>query len=116
MPWSEWITVGVSGWRLRMAIPRAEVTRPEVAERSMDQPTTRRLKGVEDDCAVDLAFSGWMLGVGVGPGRPVSFSAGGFPRPALRTGRATSTASGFRCVHAAVVVVLFHGVGILLSR
>ncbi len=38
--------------------------------------------------------------VGVGPGRPVSFSAGGFPRPALRTGRATSTASGSPCAHA----------------
>ena len=62
MPWSEWITVGASGWRFWIAIPRAEVTRPEVAEWSIDQPTTRRLKGVEDDCAVDLGFSGWMLG------------------------------------------------------
>ncbi len=32
--------------------------------------------------------------VGVGPERPASLSAGGFLRPALRTGRATSTASG----------------------
>ena len=43
VPWSEWITVSASGWRLPIAIPRAEVTRPAVAERSMDQPTTRRL-------------------------------------------------------------------------
>jgi hypothetical protein len=34
------------------------------------------------------------FGVGVGPGRPASLSTGGFPRPALRTGRATLTASG----------------------
>ena len=27
----------------------------------MDQPTMRRLKGVEDDCAVDLGVSGWMF-------------------------------------------------------
>ena len=37
VPWSEWITVSGSGWRLPIAIPRAEVTRPAVAERSMDQ-------------------------------------------------------------------------------
>ena len=36
----------------------------------------------------------------VGPGRPSCFSAGGFPRPALRTGRATSGASGSPCAHA----------------
>jgi hypothetical protein len=57
--------------------------------------------------------------VGVGPGRPVSLSAGGFPRPALRTGRATSTASGSPRGHAAgagIPVVLDHGVGILVPR
>ena len=43
VPWSEWITVSESGWRLPMAMPRAEVTRPAVADWSMDQPTTRRL-------------------------------------------------------------------------
>ena len=43
-------------------------------------------------------------GCRVGPGRPVSVSAGGFPRPALRTGRATSGASGSPCVHAFGVV------------
>ena len=62
MSWSEWITVSGSGWRLPIAIPRAEVTSTGVADWLMDQPTTRRLKGVEDHCAVDLAFSGWMLG------------------------------------------------------
>ena len=62
VPWSEWITVSGSGWRLPIAIPRAEVTSTGVADWLMDQPTTRRLKGVEDHCAVDLAFSGWMLG------------------------------------------------------
>ncbi|MDE0289341.1 MAG: hypothetical protein OXM88_12340 [bacterium] len=40
MPWSEWMTVSGSGWRLLIAIPRAEVTSAEVADRSMDQPTT----------------------------------------------------------------------------
>src|ERR1019366_5408169 len=40
-------------------------------------------------------------GVGVGPGRPASLSAGGFPWPALRTGHAISTASGSPRVHAA---------------
>src|ERR1019366_9532894 len=39
--------------------------------------------------------------VGVGPGRPASLSAGGFPWPALRTGHAISTASGSPRVHAA---------------
>ena len=43
VPWSEWITVSGSGWRLPIAIPRAEVTSAEVADWSMDQPTTRRL-------------------------------------------------------------------------
>ena len=62
MSWSEWVTVSESGWRLLIAILRAEVTRPEVGEWSMDQPTARRLKGVEDDRGVDLGFPGWMLG------------------------------------------------------
>jgi len=35
-----------------------------------------------------------MLCVGAGQERPVSLSAGGFLLPALRTGRAASTASG----------------------
>ena len=62
MPWCGWMTVSEPDWRLPIAIPRAEVSGPAVAEWSMDQPTTRRLKCVEHDCAVDLAFSGWMLG------------------------------------------------------
>ena len=41
----------------------------------MDQPTTRRLKGVEDDCAVDLGFSGWMLGH-IGHPQAIGFVAG----------------------------------------
>ena len=45
-------------------------------------------------------------GVGVGPERPVSLSAGGFLRPALRTGRATSTASGSPRVMSLVRVLL----------
>ena len=32
------------GWRFSIAIPSAEVTRPEVRELSINQPTTRRLK------------------------------------------------------------------------
>ena len=43
MPWSECMTVPGSGRRLPIAIPNAEVTSPEVAELSIDQPTTRRL-------------------------------------------------------------------------
>jgi hypothetical protein len=39
--------------------------------------------------------------VGVGPERPARLSSGGFLRPALRTGRATFTASGSPRVHAA---------------
>jgi len=42
VPWSEWTTVPL-GRRLLIAIPSAEVTRPEVGEVSIDQPTTRRL-------------------------------------------------------------------------
>ena len=42
MPWSEWMTVPL-GRRFPMAIPNAEVTRPEVGELSIDQPTIRRL-------------------------------------------------------------------------
>src|ERR1019366_8736638 len=62
-----------------------------------------RIHGITDDpigedildgTEVELAFAGRVLGVGVGPGRPSSLSTGGFPRPALRTGRATLTASG----------------------
>ena len=45
--------------------------------------------------------------VGVGPGRPASLSTGGFPRPALRTGRATLTASGSPRVMPLVRVFLF---------
>ena len=60
------------------------------------------------------------LGVGVGPQRPVRLSTGGFLRPALRTGRARSRASGSPRGHAAgaggPVVALVHGVGILAPR
>lgn len=43
VPWSEWITVPLVGRRFPIAMPRAEVTRLEVGEPSIDQPTTRRL-------------------------------------------------------------------------
>ena len=55
---------------------------------------------VQDERQVEEPLAGSDVGVGVGPGRPSCFSAGGFPRPALRTGRATSGASGSPCVHA----------------
>jgi hypothetical protein len=55
-----------------------------------------------------------MFGVGVGQERPVSLSAGGFLLPALRTGRAVSTASGSPHVHA--VCAGPHGVGIREPR
>ena len=54
------------------------------------------------------------LRVGVGQERPVSLSAGGFLLPALRTGRATSTASG--SPHAHAVRAGPHGVGMRVPR
>ena len=36
VPWSECITVPESGWRLRIAMPSAEVTSPEVGELLID--------------------------------------------------------------------------------
>src|ERR1039458_3911005 len=88
-----------------------------------------RIHGITDDpigedildgTEVELAFAGRVLGVGVGPGRPASLSTGGFPRPALRTGRATLTASGSPRVHAAGAgdpdSMLVHGVGIRVPR
>lgn len=42
VPWSECMTVPESGWRFWIAMASAEVTTPEVADWSMDQPTTRR--------------------------------------------------------------------------
>jgi predicted enzyme related to lactoylglutathione lyase len=56
-----------------------------------------------------------------GPERPARLSPSGFLRPALRTGRATSTASGSPRVHAAgagdpVVGALDHGVGMRAPR
>jgi hypothetical protein len=69
---------------------------------------------------IQPAFPGREGGVGVGPGRPARLSPGGFPRPALRTGRATLPASGSPRGHAAgaggPVVSLGHGVGILAPR
>jgi hypothetical protein len=53
------------------------------------------------------------VGVGVRPRRGAGFSAGPFPRSALRTGRARLHASGSPQVHAAL---LAHGVGIRLPR
>ncbi len=59
VPWSECMTVPGSGWRFSIAIPNAEVTSPEVAELSIDQPTTRRPVHVQNDSAVHLALAGW---------------------------------------------------------
>jgi hypothetical protein len=59
------------------------------------------------------------VGVGVGPGRPACLAAGGFPRPALRTGRAALTASGSPRVpvgYAAAVGTLAQGVGMVCPR
>ena len=75
---------------------------------------------VDDEGHVAEALPGGDVGVGVGPGRPARLSSSGFPRPALRTGRAASTASGSPRVHAAgacgPVVSLIQGVGILVPR
>ena len=62
----------------------------------------------------DSPHTGGQVGVGVEPGRPTSLSAGGFPRPALRTGRAALTASGSPQAHASASVA--HGVGMRLPR
>src|SRR5665811_2474391 len=62
------------------------------------QPVQGRLGG---DLVLVAGEGERVFGVGVGPGRPASLSAGGFPWPALRTGHATSTASGSPRVHAA---------------
>ena len=59
------------------------------------------------EVVVDATFGTLQFGVGVGPGRPASLSTGGFPRPALRTGRATLTASGSPHVMPLVRVFLF---------
>jgi hypothetical protein len=48
---------------------------------ALDQGPDRRLAARAED-------------VGVGPGRGVGIAPGSFPRPALRTGRATFIASG----------------------
>ena len=61
VPWSECITVPGSGWRFPIAIPNAEVTSPEVAELSINQPTTRQPVHVQHHRAVHLAFPGGML-------------------------------------------------------
>ena len=42
-------------------MPSAEVTRPEVAELSIDHTDDPAAEHVEDDRAVHLSFSGWML-------------------------------------------------------
>jgi hypothetical protein len=83
-------------------MPSALTTRFAVCDESIrpaHYPTGER---VEHHRAIDLAFTSWMLDVGVGPERPVRLSSCGFLRPALRTGRAILTASGSR--RAALVV------------
>jgi hypothetical protein len=63
---------------------------------------------------------GAVLGVGVGPERLANISVGGFLRPALRTGRATLTASGSPRSHAIGAsdpdCVIVHGVGMRAPR
>ena len=75
---------------------------------------------VNDQGHVTKAREGRHIGVGVEPGRPTRLSSSGFPRPALRTGRAASAASGSPQVHAAgacgPIVPLVQGVGILVPR
>ena len=87
------------------------------------QETGDPLAGHDIDDAVDDrgSLTGREVTVGVGPERPAGLSAGGFLRPALRTGRATFTASGSPRVQAAGaagpgVGSLAHGVGILVPR
>src|SRR5450759_2373678 len=74
-------------------------------------------KDVEDhvDLVVGPLGRTTQLAVGVGPRRGAGLSAGPFPRPALRTGRATLAASGSPRVHAAGTgdpgAALVHGAG-----
>ena len=90
-----------NGWILSLIhIPGHDLAAPDVDHQVEVKP--------------DPAHGGGQIGVGVGPGRPTSLSAGGFPRPALRTGRATLTASGSPQAHASASVA--HGVGMRLPR
>ena len=75
---------------------------------AFDQSADRRLLLGPDD-------------VGVGPGRGSGIAPGPFPRPALRTGRATLIASGAPRIAAAMrgprsAAALVHGVGMLCAR
>ena len=75
MPWSECLTVPGSGWRFSIAIPNAEVTSPEVAELSIDQPTTRRLNTSSTTAQYTLRLPGGML-CDVGDPQLVGFETG----------------------------------------
>jgi hypothetical protein len=55
---------------------------------------------VEDEGEEDHTFPAAQVGVGVGPRRDAGLSAGPFPGPALRNGRAALTASGSPRIHA----------------
>ncbi|MFC9769632.1 hypothetical protein, partial [Rhodococcus jostii] len=55
----------------------------------------------------------------VGPGRGAGVAPGPFPRPALRTGRATHRirrSTDCHCQAGTEVPMLVHGVGMLLAR
>ena len=69
----------------------------ERPDRSLDRPTSST-PSITSTTTVDVQRENQRDndtdGVGVGPGRGVGLSAGPFPRAALRTGRASSPASG----------------------
>ena len=85
MPWSECITVPGSGWRFPIAIPNAEVTSPEVAELSIDQPTTRRLNTSSTTAQYTLRLPGGMF-CDVGDPQLVRFEAGEVAVDQIRRG------------------------------
>ena len=88
VPWSECITVPGSGWRFPIAIPNAEVTSPEVAELSIDQPTTRRLNTSSTTAQYTLPSR---VGCSV---MSVTHSWSGSKRAKLRSTRSTGVSAG----------------------
>jgi hypothetical protein len=122
------LTVGVDGER----VPRDLLGENRVLQELLcqdrvlargHQPTNdvaaedveHRVEVMEETAARTVEF-----GVGVGPERPANISAGGSLRPALRTGRATLTASGSPRSYAIVTAdpdcVIVHGVRMRAPR
>ena len=83
MPWYGWMTVSEPDWRLPITIPRAEVTSPGGGGVVYGPADDSAAEHVEHDCAVNLGFSGWMLGAGRSPTIGPADSGRSSPRPDL---------------------------------